>query len=51
MCTHLLLHVGRHLAWLIKGTHDPALIRRMTGPMLIGRGNGRVAVVIRLLVR
>lgn len=47
---HLLLKVGRY-GTLLMGTHDTAAGWQVTGPMLIGRGYGRVAVVIRLLVR
>lgn len=46
---HLLLKVGRY-GTLLMGTHDTAAGWQVTGPMLIGRGYGRVAVVIRLLV-
>lgn len=46
---HLLLKVERY-GTLLMGTHDTAAGWQVTGPMLIGRGYGRVAVVIRLLV-
>lgn len=47
--THLLLKVGQY-GTLLMGTHDTAAGWQVTGPMLIGRGYGRVAVVIRLLI-
>lgn len=46
---HLLLKVGQY-GTLLMGTHDTAAGWQVTGPMLIGRGYGRVAVVIRLLI-
>lgn len=46
---HLLLKVGRY-GTLLMGSHDTAAGWQVTGPMLIGRGYGRVAVVIRLLI-
>lgn len=45
----LLLKVGQY-GTLLMGTHDTAAGWQVTGPMLIGRGYGRVAVVIRLLI-
>jgi len=46
---HLLLKVEWYRT-LLMGTHDTAAGWQVTGPMLIGRGYSRVAVVIRLLI-
>lgn len=47
---HLLLKGTHDTGTLLMGTHDTDARWQVTGPMLIGRGYGRVAVVIRLLV-